>query len=238
MDTTETMNQEQPPAPPVYGPMWEHRAHLGFLPALFGTIWAVITAPAETFASMRREGDIGGPLLFAVLVATPVFIVSTIVSVWTDSIAMAWLAQMGFEFPPPPISPSALAMAKIFLSPLLAAIAVFLTSGILHLFLTLVGGANRSFETTFRVCCYSIPITLFNLVPCCGWLIAALWLSIVHIIGLQQAHETTSGKAAAAVILPGLCCLLCCGAFLGLAFVMGFGAASVAHSGLNPGGGM
>ena len=50
-----------------------------------------------------------------------------------------------------------------------------------------------------------------------------MWNIVVLIIGLARAHETSEGKAAAAVLVPvGLCCL-----FLLLVFVI-FGIAVLA----------
>jgi hypothetical protein len=86
----------------------------------------------------------------------------------------------------------------------------------------LVGGANRSFETTFRVLCFSVgSANLFAMIPMCGGLIAAIYQVVLECIGLSRAHQTTTGKAAMAVFLP---VILCCGVILLLAMLGGFGA--------------
>ena len=53
------------------------------------------------------------------------------------------------------LGPWALLIIYAALSPLLLILGLFIGSGILHLCLMMVGGANRSFETTFRVLCFA-----------------------------------------------------------------------------------
>jgi hypothetical protein len=45
-------------------------------------------------------------------------------------------------------------------------------------------------------------------IPFLGGLIGAVWALVITIIGLAQAHGTSGGRAAAAVLVPlGVCCL-------------------------------
>jgi hypothetical protein len=109
------------------------------------------------------------------------------------------------------------------LSPLLVAFGLFLGSAVLHLCLMLVGGANRSFETTFRVACFTGgSANLFSMIPMCGGFIALIYSIVLYCIGLSRAHPTTTGKALLAIFLP---LIVCCGvgALLG-AVLGGFGA--------------
>src|ERR1700730_1063722 len=99
---------------------------------------------------------------------------------------------------------------------------MFVGSGILHLCLMLVGGANRPFETTFRVVCFgSGAANLFSMIPMCGWLIAVVYDIVLKCIGVSRAHETTTGKAVLAVFLP---VVVCCGLIVLVVVLGGFGA--------------
>ena len=49
------------------GPAWEQRAQLGSVKAGWETIKAVLMKPSETFATMKREGGLGGVLLYPVI---------------------------------------------------------------------------------------------------------------------------------------------------------------------------
>jgi hypothetical protein len=93
---------------------------------------------------------------------------------------------------------------------------MFIGSGILHLCLMLFGGANKPFETTFRVVCFSSGAAyLFSIIPFCGGYITPIYNIVLECIGISRAHETTMGKAVLAVLLP---LIVCCGIF---AVVMG-----------------
>jgi ABC-type molybdate transport system permease subunit len=59
-----------------------------------------------------------------------------------------------------------------------------------------------------RVVCFTAgSANLFSMIPVCGWLIALVYTIVLECIGLARAHETTTGKALIAVLLPiFLCC--------------------------------
>lgn len=204
-------------------PAWEDRDRLGFFPAISRTVSAVLMRPAETFAAMRRTGGLADPLLYFVLLSTVSFAVSVLYQLATTTLNPASLPP-GF----PHASKGALSVAligSILLSPALYVIGSFISSGITHLCLKLLGGANRPFETTFRVLCYGqASAAVFNLLPLCGGLIALIWGAYVIIIGLREAHGTTGWKATLALTLPGL---LCCGILVVLLAGAGFGIAEM-----------
>jgi hypothetical protein len=126
------------------------------------------------------------------------------------------------------LSPWAFILIYAVLSPLLVVVGLFLGSALLHLCLLLVGGANRPFETTFRVACFTGgAANLFSMVPMCGGFIAAVYHIVLNCIGLSRAHQTTTGKALMAIFLP---LIVCCGAALIFGVVLGgFGALMNRH---------
>jgi hypothetical protein len=88
----------------------------------------------------------------------------------------------------------------------------------------MVRGSKNGFEATFRVMAYAYGSNIFMAVPFCGGFIAALWNIVVVIIGLKEAHGTSGGKAAFAVLFPVLLC--CAVAVLFSILVLGTVAAS------------
>jgi hypothetical protein len=100
-------------------------------------------------------------------------------------------------------------MAIIVFVPICATIGLFIGSLIIHFALGLFGGQKHPYETTFRTMAYAFgssqPIAI---IPFCGGFIGAIWGLIVAIVGLSQTQETTTGKAAAAVLTPTV---ICCG---------------------------
>lgn len=187
---------------------WEHREQLGFFRAFFDTVSLLITRPSEAFTMMRPEGGLGGPLLFGLIGGCIAYVFSLVVQAFLESIPgypgdNAIFHLFGF-------SPWVMVLILSVLSPLSVLIGIFIGSGILHLCLMLLGGANRPFETTLRVVSFTGgSANLFSMIPICGWLIALIYTVVLECIGLARAHQTTTGKALLAVVLPIFLC--CCG---------------------------
>jgi len=90
--------------------------------------------------------------------------------------------------------------------PFILIVSLFVWSGILHVLLMMVRGANNGFEATFRAVAYSMGAYVFLAVPFCGALLTGIWTAVLAIIGLKEAHGTTGGKAAFAVLFPLIMC--------------------------------
>jgi len=208
-------------------PAWEERENLGLFTALSRTVGSVLMRPAETFAAMRKTGGLANPLLYFVLLSSVMFAVSALYQLAATSLNPASLPP-GF----PHASKGAFSVAiigSILLSPALYVVSAFLSSGITHVCLKLLGGANRPFETTFRVICYAqASAAVFNLLPLCGGLIGVIWGAYCIIIGLREAQQTTGWKATLAITLPGV---LCCGGLLLLATAAGLSIAELSKVG-------
>jgi hypothetical protein len=197
---------------------WEHRHELGLVKAFFDTVSMVLTQPATAFATMKKEGDLMSPMLFALIGGSAGIIVSILLQIALHSIGfmadrrndMFGLGFLGIW-----------AVGYIVLAPVLVIVGMFVGSGILHLCLMIVGGAKKPFETTFRVVCFSSGSTyLLSMIPFCGGMIAGVWNIVLECIGLARAHEIDTGKAVMAVLLP---IIVCCGGGLLLAFLLGAG---------------
>jgi len=200
---------------------WEHRQQLGFGKAWFDTVSLLITKPSEAFTLMRPEGGLVDPLLFGLIGGCAGSIVSILFQGLVRSIpGFAGRDDIFHYFG---VSHLAFIIIYAVLSPLLVIIGLFIGSGILHLCLMLVGGANRSFETTFRVVCFAGgAANLFSMIPICGGIIALVYHIVLNCIGLSRAHPTTTGKALLAIFLP---LIICCGVSIILVVVLGgFGA--------------
>ena len=211
------------PAIPGEGLPWERRQQLGFFKAWFDTVSLLITKPGEAFTMMRPEGGLGDPLIFGMIGGCAGTIVSILFQGLFQSIP--GFAGRNNMFEAFGLAPWTFLIIYAVLSPLFVILWFFIGSAILHLCLMLVGGANRSFETTFRVVCFSVgSAQLFSMIPMCGGFIAAIYQIVLECIGLSRAHQTTTGKAVMAVFLP---VVVCCGVCILLGVVLGgFGAFS------------
>jgi hypothetical protein len=204
---------------------WEHRQERGFFNAFIETLVMVLTKPGEAFAVMKREGGLGEPLIYGLIGGSVGGIVSLLFSLGLQSTGFfadrhdtfAAMAGMG-----------AGSAAFIVLIPVFVIIALFIGSAIIHLCLMIVGGANQSFETTFRVIAFSQGSTgPLQMIPVCGGMIAGVWALVCNCIGLARAHETDTGRAVLAVFLP---LIVCCGGILVIALMFGgLGAWSASH---------
>jgi hypothetical protein len=182
----------------------------------------VLMKPGEAFAMMKTEGDMMGPMLFALIGGSAGLIVSFLLQIALHSIGVMGSGQNGIANM---FGMGIGILLFIVLVPVMMIAGMFLGSGILHLCLMIVGGANKPFETTFRVVCFSSGSTyLLSMIPFCGGFIAGVWNIVLECMGLARAHETDTGKAVMAVLLPIIVC--CGGALLIVILLGGFGALS------------
>lgn len=183
-----------PEAPGRTGPPWEQSGPV--VQRFIDTVKGVLMEPQRTFVTMRREGGLGPPLVFA--------IIGCLIGGAATAVYQTIGGGMGSRWGGGPGSGYLIAL------PLFLIIGLFIGSGIYHLVLSLLGGARYGFETTFRTVAYVAGATsLINVIPLCGSIIAAVWSLIVTIIGLAEMQDTSQGKAAAAVLIPAVvCCAL------------------------------
>ena len=204
---------------------WEHRQERSFFNAFIDTLSMVLTRPAEAFSVMKREGGLSEPLIYALIGGCLGGIVSLLFSMGLQSFGFfadrhdtfGAMAGMG-----------AGSAAFIVLIPLFVVIGLFIGSAIVHLCLMIVGGANQSFETTFRVLAFSQGSAgPLQMVPICGGLISGVWGLVCSCIGLARAHDTDTGRAVLAVFLP---LIVCCGGIMLIALMLGgLGAWTASH---------
>jgi hypothetical protein len=216
------------PPPPVPGVPWERRDQIGLVNALVETTQQVLLSPGDFFGRMAVTGGVGGPLLYAVIVGYIGLAAASLYNVVFNSMFGAGFLRFGrqarLERLMPLLHSGTSLVAQLVLGPVWIVIGLFVGAGIVHVFLMLVGGANRDFEATFRVAAYSHAVALLNLIPFCGGFIGLVWWIVVASTGLALAHQTTQGRALAAVLLPIVLICCCCALVAGLA-LGGIGAA-------------
>lgn len=197
------MNQAGPQA--QYGPPFEERNTVGFFTALFTTISLVLTQPRDTFRMMRRDGGFGTPLFFLLAVGWPMVILSSVI--FSDG-SLRWLGEYDFSgqsFDRALGGPGFFEIAYLLGYPVMVIAGQFFGAVITHLCLLAVGGANHSYETTFRVSCYTTgAASVFQLLPILGPVLILLWGGVIQVIGLAAAHETGVVRVAFALVIPVL----------------------------------
>jgi hypothetical protein len=194
---------------------WEHRRERGLFNAFVETLIMVLTKPGEAFTVMKREGGLGEPLIYALIGGCLGGVVSILFSLGLQSVGFFANRHDTFS------AMTGMGGSAVFivLVPLLIIMGLFIGSAIVHVCLMIVGGANHSFETTFRVIAFSQGSTgPLQMIPICGGLIAGVWALVCNSIGLARAHETDTGRAVLAIFLP---LIVCCGGVLLIALMFG-----------------
>src|SRR5438132_14291177 len=199
---------------PRSGLPWDQRQQKGLFNAFIETLQMVLSKPTAAFTAMKREGGLGEPLIYAVIGGTFGTIFAVIYNFVLRS--FSWFAdrQAGLGH----LIGGLVWIALLILAPVLVAIGTFISSAIFHLCLMIMGGAKQSFETTFRVICFAGgSINPLLVIPFCGGLIVGIWKIVLYCIGLARAHETDTGRAILAVLLP---VIVCCGGVIFLAVLV------------------
>jgi len=188
---------------------WERRLQLGLWKGIKQTIKSVLFSPKNMFSSMPVKDGWREPLAFGLLVGS----ISSMCAFFWEFL----IAHSGFLRPFGGVSISlnspVIFLVFIFLSPLLVSISIFISSLIIHLLLLLVRAGNNGFEATLRVMAYSQATRIWSILPFIGSLIGWVWRSIVQIIGLKEAHETSYLRIIVAFSIPiGLLLVIAVGA--------------------------
>jgi hypothetical protein len=195
--------------------------------ALLETTRSALLEPSTFFRRMPASGGIGEPLVYALIVGCVGIVAQTVYSALFSLLLGAAIPTFGrySEFS------RAMAFAqgglglvlRLLVGPIVLLIVIFLSAGIFHLVLLLLGGAKRGFEATVRVVCYSNAASILLIVPFCGGLLSFVWGIVLEIIGLSEAHGISKGTAVAAVLIPIVVLACCCGGAVAIAML---GAAS------------
>ncbi len=182
------------------------------------TVRRLVLEPVAFFRGMTRQGDFVNPLVFAVICweisAVIGGFLSVIASIVGIGVRGAGEAIVSF-------------FASLILTPIFATVGLLIAAGIIHLLVVLIARPmSTGFETTFRVVSYANVTALVSWIPILGALVGAVWYTVLSILGVREGHATSTGKAAAVVLIPVAIALLI---LLVLAAVIGaviFGALS------------
>ncbi len=90
----------------------------------------------------------------------------------------------------------------MLISPLFFIVGILFSSAVTHLSLKMIKGAHEPFEATFRVFCYSLgSVSIFQLLPLVGGIIAALWGIVSYFIGLKKVHALSGWRLSFAILI-------------------------------------
>ena len=180
------------------GSHWENRSELGLWQAIYLTIKEVLLSPDAFFKNLSPTGGFKEPLAFGLLTGSigamfSVFWQFLMISGGLLSVGDLFAGQLTFGL---------VFIIIIILVPVVTVVAMFISSGIWHLFLLLLKGAGNGFEASFRVVSYSQAVQLLAIIPFIGGWISMIWQLVIQIIGLKEIHETSYLKVLFAFLIP------------------------------------
>jgi hypothetical protein len=173
---------------------WEDRENQGTVKAYIETASRCLVNPTHFFANLPLDAGYGNPLLFGVM---SVVVGAVFTSIWY-SILRGGLGSVG-------LFGLVFTISFTFVGALIVVpITILFWSLITHGLLALFGGAKSGFQATLRVISYSSVTSVFSAIPVVGT-VASLWVFYLEIVGIRETHETSTSKAAAAVlVLPAV----------------------------------
>lgn len=182
--------------------------------SFISTVRGVVLNPVGFFRGMQKSGNFVNPLVFTVICAVIGGVLTGIISFLSGLV----FGDVGSAFGG--------LLGGIFLTPILAVIGLFIGAGILHLLAMLLIKPNAGFEATYRVGAYLSVlylVTWLGAIPILGILISlavSVYGIVLAVLGVREVHSTTTGRAAAVVLIPTVVLFL-----LGLILVALIGAA-------------
>jgi hypothetical protein len=183
-------------------------------PANLGlTWWECLVSPDRFFRRVSWDGPRARPLLYLLIVA---ILGSLLGLFWFMSGPGDAAERLGVSLE--------LQLLGFFLTPFAVLLALGLVSLVQHLFVWLLAPGRRGLGATVTVLCYAsgvgvatafLPPAMAFAWPITGLLgatylvfyftlmvAAQVWYVVVLVIGLRNAHSTTTGQASAIVLLP------------------------------------
>jgi hypothetical protein len=163
----------------------------------FGETWRTATFdPGSFFRRLPREGGTGSAILYYVVIGV---LVAGATLFW-ESLALYSGTGSGLanELGLQPTNP----VVGFLLTPAILVGMLFVAAAATHMLLSLFDGVRHGFGTTIRVFAYAYSPGIFGVIPWVGGMVGSVWMVVLLIIGLREAHETEGWKTAVAVLVP------------------------------------
>lgn len=163
-----------------------------------------VFAPRRFFPQLGRGQSLAPSLWYYIAVG---LIVSGIGLFWQMVFPAAQPSYLLARMSGTPM-PETHPLQDFLLAPLVLMLSLFITAGVVHVMLLMLGGAKNGFATTIRVFCHAYGAQLAAILPFVGGVIGGIWMLALALIGLREAHDTTTARAAVAVLLPAFLLIL------------------------------
>lgn len=166
-----------------------------------GRTWReAMFAPASFFRRMPADGSLGAAVVYFLVIG----VLGSGIQLFWDMLALTLMgpaaegSAWAFFLP----TSAGDSLISFFFAPLLMLGILFVGAAVTHALLKLMSAAGGRYGTTVRVFSYGQSAQLLLIVPVAGVFIAAVWSFVLSVIGLREAHRTTTAKAVLALLLP------------------------------------
>lgn len=171
-------------------------------PANLVRTWGeILTAPSSFFSRLPFDKPLARPILFYIIVVITAAFLSLLVTS-TLGIPEGLEEALGSYDIGMEMSTGAVALLTFFITPFVLLFALLINSLVIHLFVAMLVRERRTMGATTRVLCYAVAPYPIAVIPFAGPLVSSIWITVLVILGLRDAHRTTTGRAAAAVLIP------------------------------------
>lgn len=161
----------------------------------WGRTWSGASlAPRRFFAALPRARPITPAILYYLSIGVPVAGAQLFWAMVLGTPGDGTASVIGGK----PWAP----LIDFLFSPILLLISLFLSAGVAHLLLKLFGGTSGGYSLTTRVFAFAYSPQILGMVPVLGSIAGFIWMVVIAIIGVREAHHTTTGRAAAAILIP------------------------------------
>jgi hypothetical protein len=203
----------QPSAPPPAAPPaeasprpeekrfpWETRTSALDLGALWRTTREILFHPKAAFSSLTYDAGSRSALTYALVYGS----LGQILGIYWGTLGgiLDGTIETGT------VETTLLFAGTALFTPIFLLIFLYVGAGLVHLFLKMLRGVRRPFAATFQVVAYVsgatslVNLVPLNLVPVVGGMIISVLALVLNCIGLASAHQTSTGRALLALLLP------------------------------------
>lgn len=167
----------------------------GGLAELASSWWESLVDPSRFFGRLDWGGGLELPVLYYLVFSV---VGAGFQAAWNALLTPALLSALGGSELMAAAGASS-PFLQFFLSPFKALFGLALVTVFLHPVCTLLSDRARPMGSTVRVLCYAAGPQVLLVVPVIGGLAATLWSAVLTLLGVREAHRTSTARAAAAL---------------------------------------
>lgn len=147
--------------------------------------------PASFFGRLDHGGPLSRPVFYLLLV--------TVAGAFCH---LLWQAFLYVPLTGEAAFGGDLYVIQFFTTPFFVLAGLAVETLLLHLFVLMLAPDHRGMGSTARVICYAAGPAVLLAVPFVGGLAGWVWSLVLQVVGIREAHRTTTGRAVVVALAP------------------------------------